>query len=117
MTRWAFRASTFRRGSFLLGRFGDSTLCGWESWLNESPPRRLGVESVSNPVMKALGLRKVYVPQWPPLPAALVKPVQPTMVGDPFFGFRLGSELAEEARSVIWPHHFDAPMIPPPDRC
>ena len=42
---------------------------------------------------------------------------QPMMFGDPFFGFRLGIELAEQARSVIWPRHFDAPAIPPLHRC
>ena len=42
---------------------------------------------------------------------------QPMMFGDPFFGFRFGSELTEKARSVIWPRQFDAPIIPPLDCC
>jgi hypothetical protein len=42
---------------------------------------------------------------------------QPMMFGDPFFGFRFRNKLTEVARGAIWPRHFDAPIIPPLDRC
>jgi hypothetical protein len=41
---------------------------------------------------------------------------QPTMLLNPFFGFRSGTKVAEVTRIVALPRHFDAPMVPLHDR-
>jgi hypothetical protein len=37
---------------------------------------------------------------------------QPMMFRNPFLRFCSGIKLAEVARSVVWPRHFDAPIAP-----
>jgi hypothetical protein len=41
---------------------------------------------------------------------------QPTMLLNPFLSFGSGKKVAEVARIVSWPRHFDAPMVPLHDR-
>jgi len=41
---------------------------------------------------------------------------QPTMLLNPFLGFRSREKVAEVTRTVSWPRHFDAPLVPLHDR-